>query len=191
MLSRGREGAGPPQHRRRRQAVLTPLPPPVPPWVAEKASRRTPERSLQDPGAGPAAVWFEAESWWLSAPGSLMADDGSRMGQGPRCPSGPRPLQVPSGPAEPQAHSPEHPAPAGRAKPSPPSPQRADVPSGPLGWHWTDSSAGQRTWFKSGRFPLSCRETWLGASAGVGTVWPVLQLGVTLRSLCLEILNRF
>lgn len=87
-------------------------PPPVPPWVAEKASRRTPELPFRDPGAGPAAFWLEAESWWLSAPGSLMADDGSQKGQGPRCLSGPQPLQVPSGLAEPRAGSPEHPTPA-------------------------------------------------------------------------------
>lgn len=113
MLSRGREDAGHPNTAGVRRLCSPPTPPPpVPPWVAEKASRRTPELPFRDPGAGPAAFWLEAESWWLSAPGSLMADDGSQKGQGPRCLSGPQPLQVPSGLAEPRAHSPEHPTPA-------------------------------------------------------------------------------
>lgn len=99
-------------------------------------SKRTPELSFQDPRAGPAAFWFEAESWWLSDPGSPMADDGSRMGQGPRCSSGPRLLQVPSGLAEPRARSPEHPTPAGRAKPS------AFLPSGSRGQTWPQGPWG-------------------------------------------------
>lgn len=159
-------------------------PPPVPPWVAEKASRRTPELPFRDPGAGPAAFWLEAESWWLSAPGSLMADDGSQKGQGPRCLSGPQPLQVPSGLAEPRAHSPEHPTPA----PFSPEDRRG---LRALGWHWIDSSAGRRTWFSPGQSPLSCWGNVAGARAGVGTVWPTLQPGVTLCSLCLEIHNCF